>query len=43
MVEASFIRVREKFTETAGKGVYMLGLKGLEVGDGDHPPVFVRV
>ena len=43
MVEAYFIRVGEKFTEITGKGGYMLGLKGLEVGDGEQPPVFVRV
>ena len=42
-VEASFTRVGEKFSEITGKGGYMLGLEGLEVGDGEHPPVFIRV
>ena len=43
MVEASFIRAGKKFTEIIGEGEYMLGLKGFEVGDGEQPPVFVRV
>ena len=43
MVEASFTRVGEKFTKITGKGGYMLGLKGLEVGDGENPPVLIRV
>ena len=43
IVETSFIRVGEKFNEITGKGGYMLSLKGFEVGDGEQPPVFVRV
>ena len=43
MVEASFIRAGEKFTEATGEGGYMLGLKEFEVGDGEQAPVFVRV
>ena len=43
MVEASFTRAGEKFTEATGERGFKLGLKGFEVGDGEQPPVFVRV
>ena len=43
MVEASFTRAGDKFTEATGEGAFMLGLKGFEVGDGEQPPVFVKV
>ena len=33
-VETSFKKVGDKFSEITGNGGYMLGLKGLEVGDG---------
>ena len=42
-VESSFTKVGEKFSEITGKGGFLLGLKGLEVGDGELPPVFIRI
>ena len=42
-VETSFKKVGEKFTEITGEGGFLVGFRGLEVGDGEHPPVFIKV
>merc|ERR1712215_594521 len=36
MVEAGFRRAGDKFTEITGEGAFLLGFKGLEVGDTQH-------
>ena len=41
MIEAAFRRVGDKFTEITGEGTFLIGFKGLEVGDGEQPPVFI--
>ena len=42
MVEASFRRAGDKFTEATGEGAFLLGLKGFEVRDGEHPQCLSR-
>ena len=33
----------EKFTEVTGKRGFLVGFRGLKVGDGKHPPVIIKV
>ena len=42
MMEAAFKIAGDKFTEITGEGAFLIGFKGLEVGDGEQPPCSSR-
>merc|ERR1712215_646584 len=43
MMETAFRSAGDRFTEITGEGAFLIGFKGLEVGDGEHPPVLIKV
>merc|ERR1712215_217809 len=43
MMEIAFRKAGDRFTEITGEGAFLIGFKGLEVGDGEQPPVFKKV
>merc|ERR1711895_147251 len=43
MMDTAFRRAGDRFTEITGEGAFLIGFEGLEVGDGEQPPVFTKV
>merc|ERR1712236_185172 len=43
MMEIAFRRAGNRFTEITGECAFLIGFKGLEVGNGEQPPVFTKV
>ena len=36
-IESAFRRAGDRFTDVTGEGPFIIGFKGLEVGDGEEP------
>ena len=42
-IESGFRRAGDRFTDITGEGPFIIGFRGLEQGDGEELPVFMKV
>ena len=42
-IETAFRRAGDRFSDITGEGQFLIVFKGLEVGDGEEPPLFTKV
>ena len=42
-IERKFKRAGDRFTDLAGEGGFLVGFKGLDIGDGDSKAIFAKV